>query len=131
MLFDSEDSSLPEHCPPAVKICDARPRRRLAVEGEVLTSIVTRIGTAIACRIEISDGTGALAAVFFGRRAVPGLVPGRSVRVVGRALPDRSPVVLWNPRYEILPEVGDVTLDPSPGPGATLWEPLLDAASCV
>jgi hypothetical protein len=52
--------------------------------------------------VEIDDGTGTLALLFFGRGSIPGLIVGACVRVWGTALPDGTGLVIWNPRYEFV-----------------------------
>ena len=86
----------------AEKISDASARGRIAVTGEVVSSAPTRHGGSIACRVEIDDGTGTLALLFFGRGSIPGLIVGACVRVWGTALPDGTGLVIWNPRYEFV-----------------------------
>ncbi len=54
----------------------------------------------LAC--EISDGTGALTALFYGRSHIPGLVCGARVRFKGSVgIKDGHPVMI-NPAYELL-----------------------------
>jgi hypothetical protein len=86
----------------AEKIRNARPRGRVSVTGGVVSSAPTRHGGSIACRVEIDDGTGTLALLFFGRGSIPGLIVGACVRVWGTALPDGTGLVIWNPRYEFV-----------------------------
>jgi hypothetical protein len=91
-----------QHGKVAEKISDALARGRIAVTGEVVSSAPTRHGGSIACRVEIDDGTGTLALLFFGRGSIPGLIVGACVRVWGTALPDGTGLVIWNPRYEFV-----------------------------
>ena len=91
-----------QHSRVAEKIRNARPRGRVSVTGGVVSSAPTRHGGSIACRVEIDDGTGTLALLFFGRGSIPGLIVGACVRVGGTALPDGTGLVIWNPRYEFV-----------------------------
>ena len=54
----------------------------------------------LAC--EISDGTGVLTALFYGRSHIPGIVCGARVRFRGAVgIKDGGPVMI-NPAYELL-----------------------------
>lgn len=55
---------------------------------------------------ELCDGTGTVVLVWLGRRRVPGLEPGRSIRVHGRVSDRAGQRVIYNPRYELLPGDG-------------------------
>jgi hypothetical protein len=52
--------------------------------------------------IDISDSTGDLTALFYGRSKIPGVMCGTRVRLCGRVgiRPDRP--VMINPAYELL-----------------------------
>jgi len=47
------------------------------------------------------DGTGALSAVFFGRRTIPGLDVGSLVEVEGMAGESKGRLAILNPTYEL------------------------------
>ena len=54
----------------------------------------------LAC--EISDGTGSLTALFYGRSHIPGIVCSARVRFMGSVgIKDGRPVMI-NPAYELL-----------------------------
>ena len=54
----------------------------------------------LAC--EISDGTGNLTAMFYGRSHIPGIVCGARVRFTGSVgIKDGQPVMI-NPAYELI-----------------------------
>src|SRR6266581_4028767 len=75
---------------------------RATVEGRIRvveTRPVER-NSVLAC--EISDGTGALTALFYGRSHIPGIVCGGRVRFKGSVgIKDGSPVMI-NPAYELI-----------------------------
>ncbi|MGF1646849.1 MAG: OB-fold nucleic acid binding domain-containing protein [Kineosporiaceae bacterium] len=52
---------------------------------------------------ELCDGTGTVLLVWLGRRRVPGLEPGRSLRVHGTITERDGQRVMYNPRYDLLP----------------------------
>jgi len=51
----------------------------------------------------ISDGTGSMRLVWLGRRRIRGIEPGRRLRVAGRVNASQEELVLYNPRYALLP----------------------------
>lgn len=79
-------------------------RRRAAVAG-VLRSVTLRPRQTVpALEAELFDGTGALRLVWLGRREIPGVHPGRRLRVSGTVSREGTTAVLYNPRYELLPD---------------------------
>ncbi len=52
---------------------------------------------------ELYDGTGTVDLIWLGRRRIPGIEPGRSLRVRGRISEQGSREVIYNPWYELLP----------------------------
>ena len=76
---------------------------RATVEGRIRVVEIRPVerNSVLAC--EISDGTGQLTALFYGRSHIPGIVCGARVRVRGSVglRPDGHPV-MTNPAYELL-----------------------------
>lgn len=56
-----------------------------------------------ALEAELADGTGQLTLIFLGRRAIPGVIPGRWLRVQGLVSCDDGRKTMYNPRYELIP----------------------------
>lgn len=52
---------------------------------------------------QLYDGTGTVNLVWLGRRRIPGIEPGRSLKVRGRICEQDSREVIFNPWYELLP----------------------------
>ena len=78
------------------------PRRPVRVGGEVRAlRIVPRAG-APALEVTVSDGRGAVVAVFLGRRKIAGLTPGRRIVIEGVTARDGNRFVVFNPVYELL-----------------------------
>jgi hypothetical protein len=50
---------------------------------------------------ELFDGTDGVTLIFLGRRRIPGIEPGRTMRVRGRLALRDGRKVLYNPFYEI------------------------------
>ncbi|GAB49432.1 OB-fold nucleic acid binding domain-containing protein [Mobilicoccus pelagius] len=53
--------------------------------------------------VELYDGSGTLDVVWLGRRSIPGIRPGTTLRVRGRMSRRRGVRTIFNPDYEILP----------------------------
>ena len=86
-----------------VSIAEALPRRRVVVLGQV-THMRARPSDGIpSLAVTLSDGTGAVTAVWTGRRAIGGITLGRRLAVegVGRLVGDR--LEFTNPSYELQP----------------------------
>jgi RecG-like helicase len=82
---------------------DALESRALArVAGEVQSvRIVPRAG-APSLEVGVSDGKGQVTAIFFGRRKIPGLTPGRRLLLEGVVSPRGGRQYMYNPIYELL-----------------------------
>ena len=81
---------------------DVEVRKPVRVSGEVRSiRIVPRAG-ADALEATISDGEGALTAVFLGRRKILGISPGRRVFLEGVVAHDGGTNVMYNPLYEFV-----------------------------
>lgn len=51
---------------------------------------------------ELRDGSGMVKLVWLGRRKIPGIEAGRSIKVSGRISCHDGERILYNPRYELL-----------------------------
>jgi amino acid transporter len=83
-------------------IAEVRFRQRATVEGRVRSVRVHPLAAAPSIEVVLVDDTGALSAVFFGRRAIPGVTAGTRMRVEGMAGEHRGRLALLNPTYELL-----------------------------
>ena len=88
-----------EGCQP----CDQlQPRQVARVVGEVSSvRIVPRAG-APSLEVGVTDGRGTVTAVFFGRKKIAGLSPGRRVVIEGMVAPLKNRSFIYNPVYELL-----------------------------
>jgi amino acid transporter len=76
---------------------------KVAVEGKVRIVEIRPVERNSVLAVEISDQTGNLTAMFYGRSNIPGLFCGTRVRLSGPAgMRDGQPVMI-NPKYELLP----------------------------
>lgn len=87
-----------------VQACDQlQPRQVARVVGEISSvRIVPRAGAA-SLEIGVTDGRGTVTAVFFGRKKIAGLSPGRRLIIEGMVAPLHNRVFMYNPVYELLP----------------------------
>lgn len=99
------ESTLSTGC---VDMCGCNLGERAKLLG-IVRSVTTEPSSALP-RLEavVSDGTGSARLVWLGRRRIVGIEPGRRVRIDGRVAArrddsDRAEIVLYNPRYELLP----------------------------
>jgi amino acid transporter len=75
---------------------------RATVEGRVRVVEIRPVEHNTVLAVEISDSTGDLTALFYGRSRIPGLMCGGKVRLRGQVgINDRGPVMV-NPAYELL-----------------------------
>ena len=80
-----------------------RPRTVAKVVGEISSvRIVPRAG-APSLEVGVSDGRATLTTVFFGRKKIAGLSPGRRLVVEGMVAPHGNRAFMYNPIYELLP----------------------------
>ena len=81
---------------------EVEPRRPVRVGGEVRSvRIVPRAG-ADALEVTVSDGRGAVTAVFLGRRKILGISPGRRIALEGVVAREGSQQLIYNPLYTLL-----------------------------
>jgi RecG-like helicase len=82
---------------------DLQPRKVAKVAGEISSvRIVPRAG-APSLEVCVSDGRGQVTAVFFGRKKIAGLTPGRRLVVEGMVAPLDNRAFMYTPVYELLP----------------------------
>lgn len=107
---DTETAELRESAQSAgcVDMCGCTLGQRARLLG-IIRSVTTEPASALP-RLEavVSDGTGSARLVWLGRRRIVGIEPGRRVRIDGRVAArredsERAEIVLYNPRYELLP----------------------------
>jgi hypothetical protein len=90
--------------PPATGcIAEVKPRALADVTGTIRSWHAMALTGTPACRYVLADETGELDLLFLGRVEVAGLEPGRRCRVAGRAAIRDDRIVIWNPRYWLIP----------------------------
>jgi len=96
-------SELPELTAGTAEIGSVGWRQQVTVQGRIkLVQVGTVAGKSL--EAQVFDGTGGIRLLFFGRTHIPGIEPGRLVRVSGRVGEYKGHLALANPRYELLSE---------------------------
>jgi hypothetical protein len=90
--------------PPATgRIAEVTPGAPADVAGTIQSWHAMALAGTPACRYVLADETGELDLLFLGRVEIAGFEPGRRCRVEGRAVIRDDRIVIWNPRYQLLP----------------------------
>jgi RecG-like helicase len=77
------------------------PRQRVTVNGRIRCVRLQPLGDAPMLVCELVDTTGGLELLFYGRRAIPGMVAGASVTASGLTQSHRGVLAIANPRYQL------------------------------
>jgi amino acid transporter len=86
-----------------VPIAECQHRERVELAG-TLRAVTTRPrGGSLTMEAELWDGTGRVTLVWLGRRAIPGIQPGRRIVVHGRLTSQHGEPTIFNPSYELHP----------------------------
>jgi len=87
----------------AVPIKTCEDRQVVSLTGTVSTVTIHPRGGYPALEVELRDGSGAVTLVWLGRRQIPGIDPGRTIKISGRISCHEGRRVIYNPKYELLP----------------------------
>jgi hypothetical protein len=87
----------------AVPIQSCEDRQRVQLTGTVSCVTINPRGGHPALEVELTDGSGMVTLLWLGRREIPGIDAGRSLKVWGRISCHDGRRLLYNPRYELLP----------------------------
>lgn len=106
-VAELDDQSLREFAasqPGTTAVAQAEARQEVKVAGEISSlRLVPRPNGSPWLEATISDGTGAMVALWTGRRRIPGVTPGRRLVVSGRGS-NTGPggrLLMYNPEYEL------------------------------
>jgi RecG-like helicase len=80
---------------------------RATVEGRVRAVEIRPVERSSVLAVEISDSTGDLTALFYGRTHIPGLICGSKVRFRGPVGIREDGPIMINPAYELLATGGE------------------------
>ena len=99
---DGQPVEAPAQAPSVATIGSLTSTGRTVVEGRIRVVEIRPVerNSVLAC--EISDGTGTLTALFYGRSHIPGIVCGARVRFKGTAAVKQGHPVMINPAYELI-----------------------------
>ncbi len=86
----------------AVPIRTCEDRQQVSLTGTIATVTIAPRAGHPALEVEMRDGSGAVTLVWLGRRQIPGIDPGRTLKVSGRISCHEGKRLLYNPRYELL-----------------------------
>ena len=100
--LESEDLQRKVREEGAVPIQNCEDRQRVQLTGTVSTVTITPRGGHPALEVELRDGSGAVTLVWLGRRQIPGIDPGRTLKVWGRISCHEGTRLIYNPRYELM-----------------------------
>jgi len=85
----------------AKQIADCADREMIDVAGTLRTVTLRPRGPSLTMEADLWDGSGHITLVWLGRRDIPGIRPGRSIVVHGRAARIRGDLTIYNPAYEL------------------------------
>ncbi|MCF8540014.1 MAG: OB-fold nucleic acid binding domain-containing protein [Candidatus Nanopelagicales bacterium] len=85
------------------EISTCQPGAQVEIMGTVKIVAIRPRDVAPAVEIELSDPSGTVHVVWLGRRKIPGIVAGRTLKVCGRLTCNTERPTIFNPRYELLP----------------------------
>lgn len=87
-----------------VAIDDCRDREKVTLHGTLSDVRTTLCDGTPSLRAQLGDGSGTVTVIWLGRKEIPGIAPGRSVRIIGRVSCRQDRRVVYNPRYELTPD---------------------------
>lgn len=80
---------------------DCRSGEEVVVLGRLRSVEIRPSSEAASLEAELFDGTDGVTLVWLGRRKIPGIEPGRTLKVRGRLAERDGRKVLYNPYYEL------------------------------
>jgi RecG-like helicase len=86
----------------SVPIQNCEDRERVQLTGTVSTVTISPRAGHPALEVELRDGSGAVTLVWLGRRQIPGIDCGRTLKVWGRISCHEGRRLVYNPRYELM-----------------------------
>jgi two-component system, OmpR family, sensor histidine kinase KdpD len=87
----------------ATRISGVRGRDRLTVTGTIVSAQTIAVGSGLAYRCVLADGTGELDLLFLGHPAIAGLAAGIRCSIEGIVTERGGRLAVWNPRYQVQP----------------------------
>ncbi|GAA1209304.1 OB-fold nucleic acid binding domain-containing protein [Prauserella alba] len=100
--LDADDLSEKSEASGAQRACDCRCGDEVIVLGRLRSVELCPASEAATLEAELFDGTDEVTLVWLGRRRIPGIEPGRTIKARGRMADREGRKVLYNPYYELL-----------------------------
>lgn len=91
----------------AQPIAQCADREKVCIAGTLRTVTIRPRAGVPSLEADLWDGTGDVAVIWLGRREIPGIGPGRHIRVRGRITTLGGHRAIFNPIYELLPLPSD------------------------
>jgi RecG-like helicase len=85
----------------AQRACDCQGGEEVTVVGRLRSVELSPKDAAATLEAELFDGTDGVTLIWVGRRRIPGIEPGRKIKVRGRMAIRNGRKVLYNPHYEL------------------------------
>jgi RecJ-like exonuclease len=85
----------------ATPACNCQCGEEVTVRGRLRSVELCPRDAVATLEAELYDGTEGVTLVWLGRRRIPGIEPGRTIKVTGRMATRDGRKVLYNPYYEL------------------------------
>ncbi|WP_239309625.1 MULTISPECIES: OB-fold nucleic acid binding domain-containing protein [unclassified Frankia] len=102
-VLEAEDLQRTVEAAGAIPMGECHERQEVCVVGSIRSVTVRSHAGAQSLEADIYDGTGTVTLVFLGRKHIPGIQTGRTVKAAGMVMNQDSRTTIFNPRYELLP----------------------------
>jgi len=99
--LDAQDLSERSGAEGAKRACDCKSGEEVTVLGRLRSVELCPTSEAATLEAELFDGTQGVTLIWLGRRRIPGIEPGRSIKARGRMAERDGQKVLYNPYYEL------------------------------
>jgi len=99
--LDADEMSMRSGAEGAQRACDCRSGEEVTVMGRLRSVELCPTNEAATLEAELFDGTQGVTLIWLGRRRIPGIEPGRTIKVRGRMAERDGQKVLYNPFYEL------------------------------
>lgn len=99
--LDADDLSADAERCGCHRACDTETGEAVVVKGRLRSVEICPRDSVATLEAELFDGTEGVTLVWMGRRRIPGIEPGRTVRASGRVAVRDGRKVIYNPYYEL------------------------------
>jgi RecJ-like exonuclease len=99
--LDADELSQDAERSGAQKACDCQCGEEVTVVGRLRSVELSPKDAAATLEAELFDGTDTVTLIWVGRRRIPGIEPGRLIKVRGRLAVRNGRKVVYNPYYEL------------------------------